>query len=129
MSGSSGGNSSFSKNRHSDNSNGLGNGQEGQGDNNHCHLIKEITYVNSPKNGVKELNIGDILTLKVESSNGIRVIKVYDKNGTLIGGISSIESDAIIDCIENGYVYIAEVLEINQAKIKVKITCQIQDET
>ncbi|WP_201593244.1 hypothetical protein [Psychrobacter sp. Pi2-51] len=127
MSGSSGGNSSFSTNRHSDNSDGLGNVQGGQGNNNYCQLINEITYVNSPKSGVKKLNIGDILEVKVESNNTIKLIKVYDKYGNLIGGISSIKSDEIIDCIEEGYIYVAEILDINIAKVKIKIMCQPQD--
>jgi len=126
MSGSGGGNSSFSINRYSD---GISNVQGDEGGNNHCQLIHEITYVNSPKSGVKELNIGDILEVKVESNNGVKLIKVYDKYGNLLGGISSIRSDEIIVCIEDGYIYVAEILDINVAKVKIKIMCQTQDET
>lgn len=126
MSGSGGSNNSFSINRYSD---GISSVQGDQGGNNHCQLIHEITYVNSPKSGVKDLNIGDILEVKVESSNGVRLIKVYDKYGNLLGGISSIRSDEIIVCIEDGYIYVAEILDINVAKVKIKIMCQTQDET
>lgn len=129
MSGSSSGNSSFSINRHSNNLDGLSNDQGSAGGNNPCQLIHEITYVNSPKSGVKELNIGDILEVRVESNNGIKLIKVYDKYGNLIGGISSIKSDEIIVCIEDGYIYIAKILDINMAKVEIKIMCQTQDKT
>ncbi|WP_201565890.1 hypothetical protein [Psychrobacter immobilis] len=126
MSGSSGSKSSFSINKYSD---GISNVKGDQSGNNNCQLIHEITYVNSPKSGVKELNIGDILEVKVESSSGIKLIKVYDKYGNLLGGISSIKSDEIIVCIEDGYIYVAEILAINVAKVKIKIMCQTQDET
>jgi len=128
MSGSSGGHSSFSKNNMSiltDNSHKISNGGGSGGENSSCVSIDETTYLTSPKSHLKALNKGDTLEVEVFDKGGVKVLGAYDKGGNLIGGIPSIQSDRLIQCIEDGYVYTAEILDINVAKIQVRITYKI----
>lgn len=123
MSGSGGGHNSYNANRYSNSLNRFSNGQGAGGGNNICQSLDELTYINSPKSGVNNLSKGDVLELKVEGSS-VRIIKLYDKNGYLIGGVSPIKVDQIINCIEDGYEYVAEVLDVNMAQVQIRITCK-----
>lgn len=113
MSGS--GNSDFSNNPIFNN--GMG-GFEGGNSASPCELLQKSTQLISPQPKViKNLLIGDHLTLQINKQEGFTSIEAY-KNDEIAGGIVLPQ---LLTCMEKGHNYIAIVENIIAGQVKVSI--------
>lgn len=85
-----------------------------------CAIV-ERTVLNSPVPAiVAGLNVGDILTVELETNPRSRLV-AKTVAGASAGAITSTSIVDIIECIQNGSAYVAEVLAINAGKVEIEI--------
>lgn len=82
-----------------------------------CANVNERTLVDSPIAAVLgKCNLGD--TLSIEVQNGTLVVR---HNGLLLGSLNFLHSIEMIECIENGFSYEAEIVELSNSLCRVQI--------
>ena len=95
-------------------------GTGGAGGNDEC-AITERTVLNSPNAAVVgTLSVGDVLDIVLETQPRNRLV-ANTQQGQTAGSITSTRIVDIIECIQNGSSYEAEVLSINAGKVEVEI--------
>jgi len=89
-----------------------------------CAALSETTSLNSPDSSViSGLKKGDLLDVVVQKLNGVVLVRAL-RNGKVAGSITSAIIQRLADCVENGYVYVAEVLEDAKGavcKVRVRV--------
>jgi hypothetical protein len=84
--------------------------------------IYETTVLASPvATVVATLNIGDTLTVGLETSPRNRVV-VRTMAGEVAGAITSVQLVDMIECMQGGYAYEAEVKSINGGRVEIEIS-------
>jgi len=97
-----------------------GGGGAGSGGPDKC-AFTERTILNSPNSAVvSTLNGGEVLLVELESQPRKRVI-VKTAAGVLAGAITSARLVDIIECLELGVAYEAEVLSISGGRIEIEV--------
>lgn len=87
-----------------------------------CETISFTTDVNSPQaDAIVGLELNDILDLTL--SNNI-VILIRRDNGMFLGSINWTNVLKLIECLNDGYRYIAVVKQIQDGLIKVSVSAQ-----
>ena len=95
-------------------------GGRGGGGTDKC-AITERTILNSPvPTVVATLQVGDILLVELETHPRKRVVAKTNAN-LVAGAITSVNLVDIIECIQSGSVYEAEVLSITGGRIDIEI--------
>ncbi|CAG0977580.1 hypothetical protein ANRL2_02157 [Anaerolineae bacterium] len=96
-----------------------GGGAGGGGETNACASLDFVTFLQSPKRGVVEkLSEGDRLTLV--PTNGGPPLQVMTNGGDIAGSIVSNVS-LILGCIGKGYVYVADVVNIQSGAVELRV--------
>jgi hypothetical protein len=87
-----------------------------------CAVLSETTSLNSPNGSViSGLKKGDLLDVVVEKQNGVVLVRAL-RTGKVAGSVTSAIIQRLADCVESGYVYVAEVLEdVKGAVCKVRV--------
>ncbi len=102
----------------SGNGNG-GGGWSGPDDAVDCANFFERTVINSPNPAVlKTLKVGDVLQVTVDAK---RVVKVVTDSGDVAGSVTSARMLQLINCIEDGFTYVAIVKSIDGGRASVEI--------
>jgi hypothetical protein len=87
-----------------------------------CADIVLRTQLASPDPEViEELGIGDILNIRLSSATG--PLQAVTIDGIVAGAILSSNPALLINCINEGYEYIAKVLSVNGGDCQVSIYC------
>lgn len=85
-----------------------------------CAIV-ERTVLNSPDPAiVAGLSVGEILLVELETQPRSRLV-AKTAAGAIAGAVTSTSIVDIIECIQNGSVYEAEVLAINAGKVEIEI--------
>ena len=85
-----------------------------------CAIV-ERTILNSPNPSVVAgLIVGNILMIALETQPRSRLV-AKTSAGVVAGAITSTRIVDIIECIQNGSAYEAEVLAINSGKVEIEI--------
>lgn len=84
-----------------------------------CDQLKFKTSVASPQPAAEEVNVGDVLTVVLESGPPV-VLHLIDHNGNRVGSLITRIAD-LLRCIQDGFSYEAEVLEVNGGDIQVEV--------
>ncbi len=85
-----------------------------------CAIV-ERTVLNSPNPAVVAgLNVGDVLLVELETQPRSRLV-AKTADGATAGAITSTSIVDIIECIQNGSAYVAEVLAVNAGKVEIEI--------
>lgn len=79
-------------------------------------LVVETVLVQPDAEVLSTLKIGNILTINI---NGGRIEAQYGED--VVGGVQTPENKRIIECMEAGTVYVADIKSIEGEKCKVKI--------
>jgi hypothetical protein len=88
---------------------------------NNCDTLAQHTTLNSPNREVlKTIKKGDLLDVGVRQT-GKAVIVEASKSGRVAGTITSSIIQRLAECIEEGYVYVAEVMENQGGACKVHV--------
>lgn len=86
-----------------------------------CETLSFDTQVNSPQPmALQTLVIGDHLTVSL-SPLPRQVVQV-DKDGVVVGAITGPDTPKLISCLQNGYTFKAEVLEVAGGMCTVRVT-------
>jgi|SRR5580700_8012730 hypothetical protein len=83
-------------------------------------LASETTLTSPTRNVIAQLTIGVLLDVEVANIGGTRVVQAL-YNGNVAGSITSTIIQKIAECIEKGYVYVAEVLSIQGGACRVRV--------
>ncbi|QSV13778.1 hypothetical protein [Photobacterium ganghwense] len=97
---------------------GSGGGYTPSGTDNKCRNINFQATLNSPQAVVSSLQVGEILDVVLLHGT---VTALY--NGQPVGSLTGPQIQRIINCINNGYKYIAEVIYVAGGKCTVKVSC------
>ncbi len=101
-----------------------GNGPNGNWvpkNNDACETLTQTLPLNSPNSNVlRRLNRGDRLDVASRQLNGSVIVEALYQ-GQVAGTITSTIFQRIAECIEQGYEYVAVVLEVNGGACKVKV--------
>ena len=85
-----------------------------------CNIV-ERTALNSPNSTViSTLRVGDMLTVVYQTGPPQRLV-AEQSPGVIAGSITSRSMLSIIQCIQRGYAYVAEVLSIRGAICEVVV--------
>lgn len=88
-----------------------------------CIDIKFIAVLNSPQPTiVSNLKPGDILTITINSGSSISVVAM--KDGNIAGAVTGQNISDLISCIQNGYNYVAKVIEVKNGKCDIEVFYQ-----
>ena len=87
---------------------------------NPCGNIRLRASVNSPQaRTLQSLNLGDVLTIELQQTPSVSLIVTY--NGAIVGSLTGFSMTQIINCIENGNLYSATVVELNGGNCTVQV--------
>ena len=79
--------------------------------NNSCAKLSQQTTLNSPNQAVlKQLKKGDILEIRLRPAGTTAVVEAMRGND-VAGTITSSVIQRLAECIQQGFVYVAEVME------------------
>ena len=85
-----------------------------------CNDLVIVLNLSSPQGSViEQLKNGDILSVQSLTDQG--PIQVLNNQGELAGTVISREMVRLLNCINQGTSFVAEVLQINGAQCKVQI--------
>lgn len=91
--------------------------------NENCENLVINTHLSSPDPAVLEtLEEGDILTIRVQGDQG--PIQAVDDAGVVAGNIISREQARLLQCINEGTQYVADVISIRKAHCDIQIHAQ-----
>lgn len=83
--------------------------------------IDEITMLNSPNRAVlAKLSAGAVLTLDFQAGPPRRLVAKTD-SGDIAGSITSISLPQLIQCIQQGVVFVTDVLNVVGAVCQVRV--------
>ncbi len=86
-----------------------------------CETLTSETTLTSPvQNVVAQLAVGDQLDVRVDDVGGTRVVRAVH-NGNVAGSITSAVIQRIVECIESGHAYVAEVLSVQGGACRVRV--------
>lgn len=98
---------------------GRSGGGAGDGGSDPCDIDKK-TILNSPDPAIlKTLKVGEVL--KVEVASGARKILEAKKGGNVAGSVTFPEMGQVIECIESGEAFEAEVVSISGGQCQVRV--------
>lgn len=83
-----------------------------------CERLSFRANINSPQPALSSVSVGDRLDLSLQTSP-LSVIALF--NGTIVGSITGPSISGLINCMQNGYQYEAEVLTISGGNCSVLV--------
>lgn len=91
-----------------------------------CLINQRTDLRNTNPDVLADLNVGDVLPIEIRDGHPC----VVDHDGRVVGSILGDLGEMIMDCMEDGYRYRAEIIQINGRDCTVRITnkCLIDDE-
>jgi len=86
-----------------------------------CARLAQQTTLNSPDRAVvSRLQKGDVLDVRVNKvGKGVVVEALY--NGQVAGSITSSIIQKLAECVENGYEYVADVIEVQGGACRIHV--------
>lgn len=88
-----------------------------------CESLRERTTLNSVNpTALTSLKVSEILTIAAQSPTG--PLAAMRQSGVILGAITSPSAARILECIQDGHVYVAEVISINGGQIVVLVRHQ-----
>jgi hypothetical protein len=86
-----------------------------------CETLSQQTTLNSPNKSVlSQLKKGDILDVRVSKSGKAIIVEAVYK-GQVAGTITSSIIQKLAECVDQGYEYVAEVVDIQGGACKVHV--------
>jgi hypothetical protein len=82
-----------------------------------CRNVDLYVDLTSPKPAIEDVSEGDVLRVRVYGES----VLVITEDEKPVGAISEIWTDDLIDCIEEGYSYEAEVLTLHRGTCRVNV--------
>jgi hypothetical protein len=73
---------------------------------------------------VTSLKVGDVLNVQLQSGPRPIALLAVDSAGSVAGSLTPLRLPQIIDCMQQGYSYVAVVQQKNAGQVKVEIRPQ-----
>jgi hypothetical protein len=87
-----------------------------------CSTLVERTYLNSPVAAVvSSLMVGDVLDVQLQTGSPAPSLLAVHSSGATAGSLTPPRLPQIIDCIQQGFTYVAVVQQINGGQVTVEI--------
>jgi hypothetical protein len=79
-----------------------------------CELLRIETHLMSPQaEALKTVRTGDSLPLGLQQIETHRFVVVLNSSGQVVGTVGSDQAINLIECMDKGFVYTAEILSID----------------
>src|SRR4051794_16294708 len=85
-----------------------------------CKSLQIHTNLMSPKDALRSIRVGNSLAVKLEGTGSDRYV-VVTHNAEIVGTIGSDSAIDLIECIDKGNVYVADVLSIEEGACRVLV--------
>src|SRR5437870_382356 len=87
-----------------------------------CKALRLETILMSPQvPALASVKVGNVLTVALQGAQQHRFVAVLNASGAPIGTVGSDRTIQLIDCLDRGYVYVAEVVALDGAACRVLI--------
>ena len=83
-------------------------------------LTSETTLTSPNRDVISQLNKGMLLDVEVDKSGARPVVRAM-LNGQVAGSITSSIIQKLVECIDNGYSYVAEVISVQGGTCRVRV--------
>jgi hypothetical protein len=88
-----------------------------------CNELTINTQIATPQAEViATLSVGDLLTIQISSDQ--HTVQILDINGKVAGNVISSKLIRLINCINNGTIFIAEVLSVDGGACEIQVRAQ-----
>jgi len=91
-----------------------------------CQQLRFVATVQSPQpDAVAALAVGDVLNVVLVAGTGTTpsVIEVQRADGTTVGALIDHVTE-LLRCLQDGFQFVAEVLEISGGAVRVRVRAQ-----
>lgn len=86
-----------------------------------CASIDFTAQVSSPKSTVvAKMNAGDVLDVEAKAYQE-RTVLILTTKGEIAGGLASPQAAKILECINDGHRYVADVQLISGGQVRVRV--------
>lgn len=90
-----------------------------------CEDLKQHSTLTGPEpENVESLSIGELLEIKLITKGNREILVVEDEDGNEIGTLTHSGRENLIECINKGYIYVAEIWNIDGGSVDVNIRCK-----
>jgi hypothetical protein len=76
-----------------------------------CEKLRFDTALMSPQAATAKLAVGDIIDLRLERQQNRPIVEAVDGSGALVGTITSVHITDLIDCMQRGHSFVADVIK------------------
>jgi len=83
-------------------------------------LTSETTLTSPDRDVISQLSKGVLLDVEVDNTGARPVVRAM-LNGQIAGSITSSIIQKLVECIEGGYSYVAEVISVQGGTCKVRV--------
>jgi hypothetical protein len=84
-----------------------------------CQKLRFDTALNSPQSATANLTVGDVIDLRIRQQQNRPIVEAVDNSGALVGTITSAQITDLIDCMQRGHRFVADVIQ------RVPPTCRV----
>jgi hypothetical protein len=75
-----------------------------------CQNLRFDTALMSPQPATANLTVGDVLGLRLGQQQNRPIVEAVDNAGALVGTITSAQITELIDCMQRGHSFVADVI-------------------
>ena len=86
-----------------------------------CKSLQIHTNLMSPKDAIRTVKVGNTLPVKLEGAGKDRYVVVTNSVGQPVGTIGSDKVVDLIECMDKGHTYSADVLSIEEGACRVLV--------
>ena len=87
-----------------------------------CESIRFETVLVSPQRGIIDrLHVGDVLRLQLGTQQNRPVVDVVTNAGSRAGSITSTHLTKLIECLQHGHNYLAEIRDLDGGACRVLV--------
>jgi hypothetical protein len=84
-----------------------------------CPKVRFDTALMSPQVATANLAVGDVMDLRLGQQQNRPIVEAVDSSGALVGTITSAQITELIDCMQRGHRFVADVIQ------RVPPTCRV----
>jgi len=86
---------------------------------NTCDQLSFTSIVNSPQPAVRGLSPGVVLNVRLQTAPQTAV--VVEHHGITVGALTGAKISSLINCLQNGYTFVAAVISVVGGKCTVEV--------
>lgn len=86
-----------------------------------CERLHFETALMSPQPATSTLSVGDVLELRLGQQQNRPIVEVINGSGVLLGTITSAHVTTLIECMQRGHRFVADVIRMLSGTCRVTV--------